>query len=250
MITQIMIGWLATFVTGGLIWFFLERIDPLRDIKYAQQFFKEFGAAVISIFFTIILAYLYGNLIITLIPSSFIEWLSKFGVLSLPLWVRLILAYLIKDFCFYVIHWFMHYNKYLWQTHLWHHSIQQLWWLAAQRTSFTSRFLFQVGFLAFPLLAIPPEVMFYLGLTSALHENWTHSNAKWRSWMGMLEWILVTPRYHSLHHTQVGAYNLGSYFTIFDHLFGTYLDPESINPDEQTFGITNQPITWQKIIGI
>lgn len=66
----------------------------------------------------------------------------------------------------------------------------------------------------------------------------------------MLEWILVTPRYHSLHHTQVGAYNLGSYFTIFDHLFGTHLDPESINPDEQTFGITNQPITWQKIIGI
>ncbi|MDB9310441.1 hypothetical protein PN471_17775 [Aphanizomenon sp. CS-733/32] len=38
MITQIMIGWLATFVTAGLIWFFSERINPLRDIKYAMDF--------------------------------------------------------------------------------------------------------------------------------------------------------------------------------------------------------------------
>ncbi|KKD38813.1 MAG: sterol desaturase family protein [Limnoraphis robusta] len=250
MITQIIIGWLATFVTGALVWILLEKPDPLREIKYAEVFVKDFGAALISIFFTIIISYVYADLIKLLIPASFKELLGGFGVLSLPIWVRLILAYFIKDFWYYVCHWWMHHNKYLWQTHLWHHSIQQLWWLAAQRTSFTSRFLFQVGFIAFPLLSIPPEVMFYVGLLGALHENWTHSNVQWRSWMGILEWIFVTPRYHSLHHTQIGAYNMGSYFTIFDHLFGTYINPDSLDPNQQIFGVVEQPITWQKVVGI
>ncbi len=250
MIVQLMIGWLATFLTGGLLWLLWEKQDPLREIKYAEQFLKEFGAALVSILFTIIIAYAYADIIRFLLPSSLMEQLAKLGVLAWPLWVRLIVAYLIKDFCYYVAHWWMHHNQYLWQTHLWHHSIQQLWWLAAQRTSFTSRFLFQVGFLAFPLLSIPPEVMFCLGLLSALHENWTHSNVKWRSWMGVLEWIFVTPRYHSLHHTQIGAYNMGSYFTIFDRIFGTYIDPGSLDPDQQVFGVVDQPITWQKVVGI
>jgi sterol desaturase/sphingolipid hydroxylase (fatty acid hydroxylase superfamily) len=250
MLTQILIGWLAIFITGGLIWLFLEKPDPLKEIRYAEEFLKEFGAAFVSLLFIIVIAYAYADIIKFFIPPVLKQWLSQFGLLALPLWVRVILAYVIKDFCYYVVHWWMHHNKYLWQSHLWHHSIQQLWWLAAQRTSFTSRFLFQVGFLAFPILEIPPEVMFYLGLFGALHENWTHSNAKWRTWMGPLEWIFVTPRYHSLHHTQVGAYNMGSYFTIFDRLFGTYINPDSINPDEQTFGIVEQPINWQKVVGI
>lgn len=250
MIVQILIGWLATLITGAILWLVWEKPDPLREIDYANEFFKEFGAALVSILFTIIIAYAYADIIKLVIPRSLMELLSGLGVLSPPVWVRLILAYLIKDICYYLAHWWMHHNKYLWYTHQWHHSIQQLWWLAAQRTSFTSRFLFQVGFIAFPLLAIPPEVMFYVGLFGALHENWTHSNVKWRSWMGILEWLFVTPRYHSLHHTQIGAYNMGSYFTIFDRLFGTYINPESIDPDEQTFGVVGQPLTWQKVVGI
>ena len=250
MITQIMIGWLATFITGFILWLLWEKQDPLRDIKYTDQFLKEFGAALISIFFTIIIAYTYVDIIKLVIPSSVTQWLNEIKVLSLPIWLRLILAYLIKDFVYYILHWYMHYNQYLWKTHQWHHSIQQLWWLSAQRTSFTSRFLFQIGFITYPLLSIPPEVMFYIGLFGAFHENWTHSNLKWRSWMGMLEWLFVTPRYHSLHHTDIGAKNMGSYFTIFDRIFGTYVDPETLNPDEQKFGSVEDAITWQKVMGI
>lgn len=250
MITQVMIGWLALFITGFILWFLWEKQDPLRDIKYGEEFFTEFGAALVSIFFTIIIAYAYFYIIKLVTPPSVTQWLEEIKILSLPVWFRLIIAYFIKDFCYYVAHSWMHYNKSLWQTHQWHHSIQQLWWLAAQRTSFTSRFLFQIGFIAYPLLSIPPEVMFYVGLFGAFHDNWVHLNIKWRSWMGMLEWFVVTPRYHSLHHTDIGAKNMGSYFTIFDRIFGTYVDPESINPDEQKFGSVDEPITWQKVVGL
>ncbi|MCL2931174.1 MAG: sterol desaturase family protein [Trichodesmium sp. MAG_R03] len=250
MITQVMIGWLALFITGIILWLFWEKQDPLRDIKYVNRFLPEFGAALVSIFFTIIIAYAYFYIIKLVVPTSVTQWLGEIKILSLPVWLRLALAYLIKDFCYYVAHWWMHHNKYLWQTHQWHHSIQQLWWLAAQRTSFTSRFLFQIGFIAYPLLSIPPEVMFYVGLFGAFHDNLVHLNIKWHSWMGKLEWLFVTPRYHSLHHTDIGAKNLGSYFTIFDRIFGTYIDPETLNPDEQKFGSVDEPMTWQKFVGI
>lgn len=250
MLTQLMIGWLATFLTGAVLWIGWEKRDPLCEIKYFQEFFREFGAALISIFFTIVLAYLYFYILQWVIPDSLIQSEIWMTVLAVPVWLRLIVAYLVKDFCYYWAHWWMHHNRYLWKTHEWHHSIQQLWWLAAQRTSFTSRFLFQIGFIAFPLLKIPPEVMFYVGLFGALHENWTHLNCEWRSWMEPLEWVFVTPRYHSLHHTQIGAKNMGSYFTIFDRLFGTYLNPGSLNSKEQSFGLGDGTVTWQKVIGI
>lgn len=70
MITQIIIGWLATFVTGALVWILLEKPDPLREIKYAEVFVKDFGAALISIFFTIIISYVYADLIKLLIPAD------------------------------------------------------------------------------------------------------------------------------------------------------------------------------------
>lgn len=250
MITQIAIGWLATFLTGAVLWALWEKQDPLREIKYTAEFLKEFGAALISIFFTIFLAYAYAYISKLLIPPSVMESVGWSKVLAFPLWVRLTIAYLLKDFWYYIFHWWMHNNQYLWLTHQWHHSPKQLWWLVAQTTSLTSRFLFQIGFIAFPLLSIPPEVMFFVGLFGALHENWTHLNAKWRSWMGILELVFVTPRYHSLHHTQIGGKNMGSYFTIFDRIFGTYVDPESLNPDEQQYGSVDKSITVRMILGV
>ncbi|MBI1240536.1 sterol desaturase family protein [Umezakia ovalisporum] len=126
MIAQIIMGWLATFIIGAFIWVIWEKQDPLRDIKYADEFLREFGAALVSIVFTIIITYTYVGIIKLVIPASLVESLTGLGVLSLPIWVRLILAYVIKDFCYYVAHWWMHHNKYLWETHVWHHSIQKL----------------------------------------------------------------------------------------------------------------------------
>ncbi|HEU4731777.1 MAG TPA: sterol desaturase family protein, partial [Kofleriaceae bacterium] len=48
-----------------------------------------------------------------------------------------------------------------------------------------------------------------------------------------LEWLLVTPRYHHIHHSTDAALhdgNYGSLFTIWDRLFGTYIDPDTTQP--------------------
>jgi sterol desaturase/sphingolipid hydroxylase (fatty acid hydroxylase superfamily) len=75
-------------------------------------------------------------------------------------------------------------------------------------------------------------------------------NVTWPSrW---LEWILVTPRFHQVHHSddpQHYVANLGDLLTVWDRLFGTYVDPASIRK-ELTFGIDSNPSTARLVLGV
>jgi sterol desaturase/sphingolipid hydroxylase (fatty acid hydroxylase superfamily) len=252
MIFQVFIGLLALFVSGLIFWLWEIR-DPLRPVSYRTQLPKEFGAAMISAVYSIILAYFFVGLVKLTISPSVMEFIGWTGLLSLPLWLRLVIAYLLKDLSFYVTHRLKHSNDTLWLTHNWHHSIDQLWWLAAQRESLTDVVLFKIGFLTFPLLGIPPEIMIFVGIHYIIHDNWIHLNVKWRSWMGVIEWFYVTPRFHSVHHTQTGSNekNLGALFTFFDRLFGTYVNPETVTDEQIQFASgDNAVVTLRKIVGV
>jgi sterol desaturase/sphingolipid hydroxylase (fatty acid hydroxylase superfamily) len=252
MIAQTLIGLLALFASGIIFWIW-EIKDPLKTVEYRNRFPREFGAAIISAIYSIILAYFFVALVKLTISPKLMDFVGWTGLLSLPLGVRLLIAYVLKDFSFYVTHLIKHKNNTLWLTHNWHHSIDQLWWLAAQRESLTDVLLFKVGFLSFPLLGIPPDIMFFVGLHYIIHDNWIHLNVKWRSWMKYVEWIYVTPRVHGIHHTEGGSVtkNLGALFTIFDRLFGTYVDPDTVTPEQVKFASgDNAVVTPRKIIGV
>ena len=65
------------------------------------------------------------------------------------------------------------------------------------------------------------------------------------------EWILLTPRYHHIHHSRNPEHhgaNLGSRPTIWDRLFGTYVDPEGVG--EISFGIEAAPSPTRLALGI
>ncbi len=252
MIGQTLIGLLVLFGSGLLFWIW-ELQDPRQLVEYRSRFSREFGAAMLSAVYSIILAYFFVALVRLTISPSLMDFIGWTGLLSLPLWIRLGIAYVLKDFSFYVTHWLKHKNNILWLTHNWHHSIDQLWWLAAQRESLTDVLLFKVGFLSFPLLGIPPEIMIFVGIHYIIHDNWIHLNVKWRSWMKAIEWVYVTPRFHAVHHTQTGPItkNLGALLTVFDRLFGTYVDPEAIAPDQIQFASgDNAVVTVRKIVGV
>lgn len=250
--SSLLISW-STFFLSGVVFWLAEIRYPLHQIKYTAVFFKEFGAAVISILFTIILVYLFIPLIQILTSQSIHNSVVWAEILLIPLWLKIVIAYLLKDLSFYLAHRAMHANKFMWLTHKWHHSIEQLWWLAAARTSFVSRLIFKLGFLWFLLLGIPPEVMILVAIHVEIHQNWVHLNLKWHPWMGVLELIYVTPRFHSSHHfsrSQIQGKNLGGIFTVFDRLFGTYLDPSTLEPDQEKFSLGDEPINLRMIVGV
>jgi sterol desaturase/sphingolipid hydroxylase (fatty acid hydroxylase superfamily) len=61
----------------------------------------------------------------------------------------------------------------------------------------------------------------------------------------------VTPRYHHVHHSKAPEHyraNLASRLTIWDRLFGTYVDPDHV--DRISFGIEGAPSPVRVVIGL
>lgn len=140
--------------------------------------------------------------------------------------VKIFLGVVLSDFCLYWVHRAMH-RPALWPTHIFHHSIEQLWWLSGSRTSATHLLLFAVPqiFIVNYLLAFTPEeagVGFSIGVVVNI---WIHANL-WVN-LGPLEWLIITPNFHRIHHGSRGLSNtnLGFIFTLWDRIFGTYVDP-------------------------
>ncbi len=158
--------------------------------------------------------------------------LSVSYIQRLPGTVKILLGLILADFCLYWVHRAMH-RPLLWPTHTFHHSIAQLWWLSGSRTSLTHLFLFAVPqtILAYYVLDLAPwqtGVAFSVGVVVNV---WIHTNI-WVN-LGPLEWILITPNYHRVHHGARGLSNknLGFILTIWDRMFGTYVNPQSIGKD-------------------
>ena len=76
MINQVLLGLLVLFASGLLFWIW-EIQDPFKLVEYRSRFPIEFGAAMISAVYSIILAYFFVALVqLTISPSlmDFMGW--------------------------------------------------------------------------------------------------------------------------------------------------------------------------------
>jgi sterol desaturase/sphingolipid hydroxylase (fatty acid hydroxylase superfamily) len=183
------------------------------------------------------------------ISREFYVYCSKLAPLNLPLpsspWIRIPLIAVITDFCIYLIHLSMHKYRPLWKTHLWHHSQHEMNQLSGLRTSFTHTFIF-----AFPQIFIAvaifqcSELEIIILLSYAVfvqlfqHADFSFKGEKW------IEYLLVTPRYHKLHHSSGKAMNMNisNSFTLWDRLFGTYLDPDKVQIDSMGVKVADKNV--------
>jgi sterol desaturase/sphingolipid hydroxylase (fatty acid hydroxylase superfamily) len=130
------------------------------------------------------------------------------------------------------MHRLMH-TKHVWRTHRWHHSPEHIYWLAGVRASLAQQILFTLPTIAvLPLLAgMPAWVFAALLVVNAVWNHWQHVNVAWRS--SWLEVVVVTPRFHHIHHASDAALhdtNFGTVFTIWDRMFGTFRSPDEHVP--------------------
>lgn len=157
---------------------------------------------------------------------------SPAGLERLPGAVKIVLGIAAADFCLYWVHRAMH-RPALWPAHVFHHSIAELWWLSGARTSATHLLLFAVpqvllAYFVFALSAHEAAAAFSFGVVVNV---WIHTNL-WVD-IGPLQWLLITPNYHRVHHGARGLSNnnLGFVFTVWDRMFGTFVDPDSAGKD-------------------
>jgi sterol desaturase/sphingolipid hydroxylase (fatty acid hydroxylase superfamily) len=154
-----------------------------------------------------------------------------------------LLLLLLVDMMHYWLHRLSHTCRLLWAVHVNHHS--------------SSYFNFSVGFRAGVLEPLYRYLFFipiaFAGfqpidilLIYSITEIWailTHTE-KIRK-LGWLEYILVTPSHHRVHHASNAKYldrNMGSAFIIWDRLFGTFQEELPANAYEPIrYGLTKPP---------
>jgi len=146
-----------------------------------------------------------------------------------------LLLFLGQDFFYYLLHLTDHYTRFFWAVHVTHHSSEKFNFTVAIRSSVFQplyRFIYYMplGFLGFQ----PLDILFMYALCQT-YGFFVHTE-KIRK-MGFLEWFMVTPSHHRVHHAKNPIYldkNMGMVLIIWDKLFGTF-QPET---EKAEYGLT------------
>ena len=145
----------------------------------------------------------------------------------LPLddWRTWVAGFLAFEFAYYWFHRASHRIRWLWATHVVHHTSEQITLLASLRLGWTS--LLSAGWVFYvPLIfaGFDPRLIFAMLLINLRFQFWLHTEAIGR--LGPLEWVFNTPAHHRLHHASNDCYvdrNFGGVLILFDRLFGTFV---------------------------
>ena len=228
-------GMLFSLITG-LAFFFIERRYPFRAIHHKKRIWSDIGS--LAYVWVIFVAFAMLEQTYAVRIQQF-EWVGNSILVAMPTWQKLIAFYLIYDFLSYWAHRAMHTSR-LWLSHEWHHSPQDIWWLSGCRASIIHVALYRLAYFAFFFFMFDSVTAMAISVGAIILNSWMHLNLQWRPWMRYVEYVFVTPRFHHLHHANSERFhdkNFGSLLTVWDRLFGTMVDPDSVCPDEVQFGL-------------
>ena len=227
----------------------LELVIPHHPVNRRRELTKDLVGALAGVVF------------VTVCYSA-IQWTVRlasrgelggavFELGALPSAVRVLMVVLVVDFCIYWLHRLMHHSACFWRMHRWHHSIEEMYWFAGFRASLPHILLYGVPQVIVPSLIFDLSA-FELAAAAAIGnfvQVWTHANVKAR--IGPLQWLIVTPDYHRVHHraSERRAVNLGNVLTVWDRLFGTHEAPDSRRSDRCGL-VEPRPPVWRMLLGI
>ena len=138
-------------------------------------------------------------------------------------WWSFILCFITVDFMRYWANRIAHEKRLWWATHVTHHSSKQFNFTVAFRLGWTQN-LKIVFFVPIMLAGFDPIVFFICHQVAVLYQFWIHSPFIKKLWRP-IEFLLVTPSHHRVHHGTNPEYidkNYGSTFIIWDRVLGTF----------------------------
>lgn len=138
-------------------------------------------------------------------------------------WIYWLLLLLGEDFLYYWLHRFDHIIRFFWATHVTHHSSEKYNFTVGFRSSVFQPLYRFIYFIPLAWLGFKPmDIVFMYSATQIwgifVHTKFIHK-------MGWLEYILVTPSHHRVHHASNAKYldkNMGMFLIIWDKMFGTF----------------------------
>ncbi len=186
---------------------------------------------------------------------QFVIWgfvLQNFALVDMPLswfdtsargvvlWITAAVAW---DFCYYWFHRFSHEISILWAAHAVHHQSEDYNLSTALRQTSTGFLFGWIFYLPLFLIGFPLEVLIAVNAISLIYQFWVHTQVVRR--LGVLDFVLVTPSNHRVHHAQNERYidkNYGGTLILWDRMFGTFEDEHDDEP--VVFGVRKPLASW------
>jgi sterol desaturase/sphingolipid hydroxylase (fatty acid hydroxylase superfamily) len=209
--------WRYSFILGAIlleIFYFLviqHRAYPFREM------FVSIGVSLLRLPMRLL-----RPLIVA--PIAYFLWSNRVTTLSLNSAWGLPLLFLGTEFTYYWMHRASHEIRWMWASHVVHHTPEHIHLASAFRLGATE--LFSGGWLFhLPLYFLgfsPLAVSAMLGV-NLFYQFWLHTDLVGR--LGPLEWVFNTPSHHRVHHASNEEYldrNYGGILIIWDRLFGTF----------------------------
>lgn len=163
-------------------------------------------------------------------------------------WIVWLIAFIVIDFAGYWNHRLSHHINIFWNQHVIHHSSEEFNLACALRQSISNL----VGYFALLLipaaiLGVPNKVIAILAPIHLFAQFWYHTQHIGK--MGWLEYLIVTPSQHRVHHAINPEYidkNLGQILSIWDRMFGTF--QEELKDVPPQYGVLKPAATWNPIL--
>jgi len=234
----------SLLLVGGITLFWiLEGALPLFKFKY-----KKWKHAWPNLFFTLTTVII--NFVLAFLLLKTADWVTvnNFGLINwlpeMPLWLYAILGVLLLDFIgAYLAHYVEHKVKPLWKIHLVHHSDHHVDTTTANRHH-PLESIIRFGFTLFGVFIIgtPIAIVFLYQSLSLIATQFTHANIKMHKTVDKIfSYVFVSPDMHKIHHHYKLPYtdsNYGNIFSIWDRLFGTYLE---LDREQIVYGVDTFP---------
>ncbi|MFL2996345.1 MAG: sterol desaturase family protein [Cytophagales bacterium] len=186
---------------------------------------------------------------LTFIIISYGYMVEHFALFKLePSIMVYVIAFIGIDFAGYWVHRINHNINYFWNHHIIHHSSEEFNLACALRQSISNFFSISFIFLIpTAIIGVPPEVIAILAPLHLFAQYWYHTRLIGK--LGLLEYIIVTPSHHRVHHAINNEYldkNLSQVFIIWDKLFGTF--QEELDGVPPVYGVKRPLRSWNPIL--
>ncbi len=187
------------------------------------------------------------GLVVVIISYPYL--LSKLSVYNMENNVLVyIVAFICIDFSGYWTHRLNHKINLFWNQHIIHHSSEEFNLACALRQSFSDLLGYTALFLIpAAVLGVPSDVITLLAPVHLFGQFWYHTQHIGK--LGFLEYFLVTPSQHRVHHAINPIYidkNLAPIFCIWDRWFGTF--QEELEDEPPVYGVLKPVRTWNPLI--
>lgn len=160
--------------------------------------------------------------------------------------VAWIFLFLLTDLVWYWYHRLAHEINLFWAVHIVHHQSDDFNYSVSARITVFQALVRCMFWAVLPLFGFPAPMISVFLLIHGLYPFFTHTQTIGK--LGWLEYIIVTPSHHRVHHSSNPEYldkNYGDMLIIWDKFFGTFAEEKATPAYGLTKPLNSHSFLWQ-----